>query len=268
MVAIAHFVAISLYLGATALAAAPFARPVRAPVRGVLVILLFGVVAHAGGLALIAARAGQAPFTGLGPALSFAGLTLALSLLLVEALARDVSLTLVAAPLAAVPTIAANIVGFVPLAEPGGAQGVWLLAHIALSFIGIAAFGTAAAAGTMYLVERRELKSRRFGAVFRFFPPLDTLDRMNHVAAIAGWLSLTLGVALAGTYAIAYREMDVPKIVWALGAWLAVSAIALGRILGGWKARRAAIVSSVGFAAVVVLYVAVRMAVAAPGRFL
>ena len=268
MVAIAHFVAISLYLGATALAAAPFARPMRAPVRGVSVLLALGVLAHAGGLVVLAARAGQAPFTGLGPALSFAGLLLALTLLIVEVLARDVSLTLAAAPLAAVPTVAANIIGFVPLAEPGGVKGVWLLAHIALSFGGIAAFGTAAAAGTMYLVERRELKSRRFGAVFRFFPPLDTLDRVNHAAAIAGWLSLTLGVALAGTYAIAYHEIDMPKIVWALCAWLAVTAIALGRVIGGWKARRAAIVSSVAFVAVVAFYVAMRIAVAAPGRFL
>lgn len=268
MIAIAHFVAISLYLGATALAAAPFARPVRAPVRGVVITLALGVLAHGSGLVLLAARAGQAPFTGLGPALSFAGAMLALSLLLVEWLGRDVSLTLVAAPLAAIPTIAANIIGFVPVAEPAGAQGVWLLAHIALSFIGIAAFGTAAAAGTMYLVQRRELKSRRFGAVFRFFPPLDTLDRMNHAAVIAGWLSLTLGVALAGTYAVSYQEIDVPKIAWALVAWLAVTAIALGRMVGGWKARRAAVVSSVAFAAVVVLYVALRIAVASPGRFL
>src|SRR5687768_4325487 len=113
MIAIAHFDAISLYVGATALAAAPFARPMRAPVRGVVIVLALGVLAHATGLIAVAAREGQAPLTGLGPALSFAGLLLALTLLLVEILARDVSLTLVAAPLAAIPAIAANIIGFV-----------------------------------------------------------------------------------------------------------------------------------------------------------
>ena len=35
MIAIAHFNAISFYLGAAALAAAPFARPVNSPVRTV-----------------------------------------------------------------------------------------------------------------------------------------------------------------------------------------------------------------------------------------
>jgi HemX protein len=269
MTAIAHFVAITCYVGAAALAATPFARPVGAPVRGVVALLAAGVIAHAAGLFEYAMRVGQLPLTGLGPSLSFAGLVLAATLLIVELAAKDVSLTLVAAPLAAVPTVCANLIGLVPGLEPAGARGTWLFAHIALSFLGIAAFATAAAAGCMYLVERRELKSRRFGAIFRFFPPLDTLDRVNHVAAIAGWLGLTLGVVLAVTYSLAYRELSVLKVVWAMGAWVAVSGIALGRVVGGWQARRAAIYSSVSFAAVVVLYVAFRFAESnGGGRFL
>jgi HemX protein len=269
MTAIAHFVAITCYLGAAALAATPFARPVGAPVRGVIALLGVGVLAHVAGLLVYAQRVGQLPLTGLGPSLSFAGLVLAATLLIVEIAAHDVSLTLVAAPLAAVPTMCASLIGLIPGVEPAGARGAWLFAHIALSFVGIAAFGTAAAAGCMYLVERRELKSRRFGAIYRFFPPLATLDRVNHVAAIAGWLGLTLGVVLAVTYSLAYRELSVLKVVWAMGAWLAVSGIALGRIVGGWQARRAAIYSSVSFAAVVVLYVAFRFAETnGGGRFL
>jgi ABC-type uncharacterized transport system permease subunit len=269
MTAIAHFVAITCYIGAAALAATPFARPVGAPVRGVAVILAAGVLAHLTGLVSYARHVGQLPLTGLGPSLSFAGLVLAATLLVVELIARDVSLTLVTAPLAAVPTICANLIGFTPGVEPPGARGAWLFAHIALSFLGIAAFGTAAAAGCMYLVERRELKSRRFGAIFRFFPPLATLDRVNHVAAIAGWLGLTLGVVLAVTYSVAYRELSLPKVVWASGAWLAASGIALGRVVGGWQARRAAIYSSVSFAAIIALYVAFRMAETdGGGRFL
>src|SRR6476661_8132942 len=268
MTAIAHFIAITCYIGAAALAATPFARPVGAPVRSVAVVLAVGVLAHAAGLLAYVERVGQLPLTGLGPSLSFAGLVLAATLLIVEVVARDVSLTLVAAPLAAVPTTCANLIGFIPGTEPVGARGAWLVAHIALSFLGIAAFGTAAAAGCMYLVERRELKSRRFGAIYRFFPPLATLDRVNHVAAIAGWLGLTLGVVLAVTYSIAYREMNLPQLMWGTGAWVAVSGIAVGRVIGGWQARRAAIYSSITFIAVLVLYVAIRVAGPAAGKFL
>lgn len=269
MTAIAHFLAISLYLAAAALAATPFARPVAAPVRGVVALLAIGVAAHAAALLAYVLRVGQLPLTGLGPSLSFAGFVLAGTLLVVELMARDVTLTLVAAPLAAIPTLFANLLGMVPGVEPPGARGAWLVAHIALSFLGIAAFGTAAAAGLMYLVEHRDLKSRRFGAIYRFFPPLATLDRVNHVAAVAGWLGLTLGVVLAVTYSLAYGELSLLKVIWATGAWLAVSGIALGRVVGGWQARRAAIYSSVSFAAVVLLYVAFRVAETnGRGRFL
>ncbi len=270
MIAIAHFIAISCYLGAAALAAVPFARPVTAPVRGVAALLAMGVAAHVAGLLAFALQARAVPLTGLGPSLSFAGVVLAFTLLLVELLAKDVSLALVAAPLAAVPTICANVIGLTPgrVAEGGGARGVWLFAHIALSFVGIAAFATAAAAGAMYLMQRRELKSRRFGTIFRFFPPLATLDRVNHVAAIAGWLGLTLGVVLASTYSVEYHEMNMPQLLWGGGAWLAATFVALGRVTRGWQAHRAAKYSGLAFVAVLVLYLAFRVAAPATGQFL
>ncbi len=269
MTAIAHFIAITCYIGAAALAATPFARPVAAPVRGVTLVLGAGVLAHAIALLVFALRVGQLPLTGLGPSLSFAGFVLAATLLVVEIAARDVSLTLVAAPLAAVPTAVANLIGLVPGVDPSGIRGAWLGAHIALSFIGMAAFATAAAAGCMYLVEGRELKSRRFGAIYRFFPPLATLDRVNHLGSIAGWLGLTLGVVLAISYSLSYPDVGTAKVVWACGAWLAVTGLALGRVVGGWQARRAAVYSSVSFAAIVVLYVAFRVAESnGGGRFL
>jgi ABC-type transport system involved in cytochrome c biogenesis permease subunit len=61
----------------------------------------------------------------------------------------------------------------------------------------------------------------------------------------------------------------VPKLIWATAAWLAVSGVALGRMTAGWQARRAALYSSVSFAAVMLLYVAFRVAETnAGGRFL
>lgn len=268
MIAIAHFVAISCYLGAAALAAVPLARPVQAPRRGVAGLLGLGVAAHTVGLLIFARAAGTLPLTGLGPALSFGGLVIAITLLVAECLAREVSLTVIVAPLAAIPTTAANIIGFTPGVSAGGLRGVWLFAHITLSFLGIAAFATAAGAGAMYLAQRRELKSHRFDTLFRFFPPLATLDRVNHLAAIVGWLGLTLGVVLAGAYSVEYRQLNVPQLVWGTGAWLAVSWIALGRVVRGWQARRAAMYSGVAFALVLALYLAMRVAGPMPGQFL
>ena len=63
MTAIAHFVAISCYVGAAALAAMPFVRPVGAPVRGVVALLAAGVLAHLAGLVVYARAVGQLPLT-------------------------------------------------------------------------------------------------------------------------------------------------------------------------------------------------------------
>lgn len=258
MIAIAHLIAVSCYLGAAALAATPFVRPVSAPVRVVSGVLATGVAAHLVALALAAAALGRLPVTGFGPALSVGAMLLAATLLVAEVAARDASLSLVAAPLAAIATGLALVAGLDPLPDPPGLKGAWLFAHIVLSFLGIAAFATAGAAGAVYLLQRRELRSRRFGAIFRLFPPLETLDRVNHVAAVAGWLNLTIGIVLAVGYAITYRAVDIPEVVWGSSAWACVTALTFGRLLAGWQARRAAMVASVSFASVVALYVAVR----------
>src|SRR2546423_13431683 len=247
MIATAHFIAVTFYLAASAIAALPFARRVKAPVIWVVVVLLLGIGAHETALAWLTRQTGAASLTGLGPALSFAGLALAISLVVVESLAREVSLTLVAAPVAALVTMAGNLAGLHPFLEPQGTRAVWLTMHIVLSFVGIAAYATAAAAGVMYLVARRELKSARFGAIFRFFPPLDTLDRVNHVASIAGFFGLTLGLSLAIAYSFQYRALVVPQIIWGTAAWIGVSALVLGRGLRGWQARRAALMAAGSF---------------------
>jgi len=268
MLVIAHAIAISCYIAAAGLAAAPFARPIAAPVRGVVTLLSAGVAVHLVALLAYTWQFGSPPLTGLGPALSTAAFLVAVTLLGVETLAREVSLTLVTAPLAALVTIGAITSPMSPGPTARAAGTVWLVLHVALSLLGLAAFAAAAASGVMYLLERRELKSRRFGAIFRFFPPLETLDRVNHLAAIAGWVGLTLGVVLATTYSLAYHELNLPQIVWGTGAWLAASCIAFGRVTRGWQAQRAAKYSSAAFVAVLVLYVAFRVVDPTAGKFL
>jgi HemX protein len=268
MIVIAHAIAITFYIAAAGLAAAPFARPIAAPVRGVATLLSAGVAVHLVALLAFSWQFGQPPLTGLGPALSFAAFLVAVTLLAVELLAREVSLTLVTAPLAAIVTISALASPMVPGPTAPTAGAFWLHLHVALSFLGFAAFATAAASGTTYLLERRELKSRRFGAIFRFFPPLETLDRVNHLAVVCGWLALTVGTALAVGYAIVYQDADRLKVIWGITAWNAVTALTIGRVVAGWKAARAALWSGVFFAAVVALYVAFRAIGPRAGEFL
>jgi ABC-type uncharacterized transport system permease subunit len=77
-----------------------------------------------------------------------------------------------------------------------------------------------------------------------------------------------MGVILATTYSVTYRELNLPQIVWGTGAWLAVSCVAFGRMTRGWQAQRAAKYSSAAFIAVLVLYVAFRVVEPTAGKFL
>jgi hypothetical protein len=56
--------------------------------------------------------------------------------------------------------------------------------------------------------------------------------------------------------------------LWGGGAWLAVTLVALGRVTRAWQAQRAAKYSGLAFVAVLVLYVAFRVAAPAMGQFL
>lgn len=268
MIAIAHFLAISCYLGATALAAIPLARPVPAPTGRVASLLAVGIIAHIVALSLVMRASGELPFTGLGPALSSAGCALAVILLLVEVAAKDVSLTLAAAPLAALVTIAANVTSMRPVADAAAGRSIWLAWHIVLAFLGIAAYGTGAAAGAVYLLARRELRSRKFGSILRVFPSLDTLDRVNHLSVIGGFLGLTLAIALAASYAVTYKSFPVLELIWGVSAWATIAVLAAGRLVGGWQARRAAFLTTIGFLAVLAAYVVLRINETSGGQFL
>ncbi len=268
MIVVALLFAALCYATAAGLAAIPLARPIGPPVRAVLAVLTVGVAAHLCAAVAMGFSMRQMPVSGLGPALSFAGLAMAASLLLAEFIVRDVTLSLIAAPLAAGVTAAAVMFGWHTVGEPGGARGAWLTSHVALSFVGLAALATAAAAGALYLVERRELKSHRFGSVFRAFPPLETLDRVNHLSALVAWVALTLGLVLAVTYAAAYGQFVGPQVVWGGLAWLAAAGLAGGRQLAGWRARRAAVAATIAFGLVITSYLAVRAIATRPGHFL
>ena len=91
---------------------------------------------------------------------------------------------------------------------------------------------------------------------------------MRDPISIACFLALTTGLALAAAYSSAYRTVVLPQLVWGLGAWVCIGALALGRMLRGLQARRAAILSAITFASVMLMYVVFRVSTLNRGQFL
>ncbi|MEW5725461.1 MAG: cytochrome c biogenesis protein CcsA, partial [Thermodesulfobacteriota bacterium] len=126
-----------------------------------------------------------------------------------------------------------------------------LTAHLGSVFAGYGFFGLAFVAGIMYLLQERQIKSKRPGAIFHRLPSLHVLDHMNHYCLTLGFPLMTLGLitgsALAQLTLGTYWRWD-PKEVWSLVLWLVYAALLHQRLTVGWRGRRAALMALAGFA--------------------
>jgi ABC-type uncharacterized transport system permease subunit len=135
--------------------------------------------------------------------------------------------------------------------EPPPGSG-WVVVHVALVLIGLAALVLNFVGALMYLLQERQLKSRRFGAVYHWLPPLETLDRLTFVPLTIGFPFLTVGLALgvvsAGQAWGSPVAFDPLAFISAL-MWLLYAATLAFRVVGHWRGRRAAYFAIAGFCA-------------------
>jgi ABC-type uncharacterized transport system permease subunit len=262
VVLVPHLLALGLYGLATALALAPFAG-LRAPPRAwTLGVPLTGIACHVVGAAQLA------PF-GLGPALSILALFLMMLQVLAERVFRAAAVGLFTGPLATGLVSVALLIGLGPGLAPSGGRSAWSILHITVSMLGLALLALAFIAAALYLLQFRELKTKRFGPVFRLFPPLERLDRLNHLSLVTGFPAVTLGVLLG--YGVRFAgdvPVDAAQVVWGSFTWAVLGSAVWVRVVRHWAGRRAALASIVGFAAVLLVYLALKLAEPGTQRFL
>ncbi|HEX8696518.1 MAG TPA: cytochrome c biogenesis protein CcsA [Longimicrobium sp.] len=271
MTATLHLAALALYALAAALLGLSLARSHRRLPAVATAVLGGALVLHAAALVLYRGEHGVLPLVGLGPSLSVLAFLIAAGSLGLATLGRTGPVGLVLVPVAAAIAAIAEIAGVHPSGDSAAFRGPWFVLHVVLAFLGYAGLTVAFAAGLMYLVQFRELKSKRFGAVFRFFPPLDTLDRIGRGALLVGMPALTLALLLGWAWSAQFgppMSPGNPKVVWGVLSWLVFAAALAARAGGGRRARRAALASVLGFAVVVVWYLLLRVGEGSGGGFL
>jgi ABC-type uncharacterized transport system permease subunit len=171
------------------------------------------------------------------------------------------------APLALTSLLATNFVR--PGGEPGEKiKGFILPFHVTLSLFGVALFGLAFSAATLYLVQERLVKRKQIDGVSRRLPPLDILDRAEHRFLLAGFPLLTIGI-VTGTLWARRVEMgapaDVLRAAFGYVTWLVIASVLFLRAAAGWRGRRAAYGTIAGFGfAVLVLVLYLTRAAPAP----
>jgi cytochrome c-type biogenesis protein CcsB len=138
------------------------------------------------------------------------------------------------------------------LAPPLTSIGVW--AHVVLTLLGNAAFALACCGALMYLLQERQLKSKHPGVLSDRLPSLKLLDDLCHLALSLGFPLLTLGLLTGALLAHAtwgtFLTWD-GKQIWSIATWVFYAALLHGRMAGGWRGRKAAILSIIGFCGVV-----------------
>jgi cytochrome c-type biogenesis protein CcsB len=138
----------------------------------------------------------------------------------------------------------------------------WLYIHVVSSFLGEAAFALAFVVSTVYLLQEGRIRKKQLGGLFLRLPDLNQLDELNYRLLTMGFPLLSLGIitgALWAQYAWgSYWSWD-PKETWSLITWLIYAAILHGRMTVGWRGRRAAVLSVIGFGAVMFTFLGVNL---------
>lgn len=161
-------------------------------------------------------------------------------------------------PLAFLSLVSAAIVPSETPALQPVFQTVWV--HVTLSILGTVGFAVAFVAGVMYLMQDRLLKSKQFNVLSFKLPPLDVLDTLNQRSILWGFPLLTLGIltgAISAQLTLgAYVSWNSEQI-WALVTWVFYFVVLMGRVTVGWRAKKAAYLTIVGFTGVLLTFVGV-----------
>jgi len=202
---------------------------------------------------------GHAPLSNLYESLIFFAWTIMLLYMIVEWRTKNRTFGTFVTPLAFLamayasfsPNISSHIQPLIPALKSN-----WLISHVITCFFGYAALGLAFGLSLMYLLKRLDTQKRK-SIFLRLIPRQSILDDLNYQMTVVGFLMLTLGINTGSVWAHsawgAYWTWD-PKETWSLITWLVYASVIHSRMVRGWKGKKIAILSIIGFSCVLFTY--------------
>jgi cytochrome c-type biogenesis protein CcsB len=130
----------------------------------------------------------------------------------------------------------------------------WIAIHVSAAIIATGAFTVAGATTFLYLLKaRQEAKAAAAGPGFlSHLPGADVLDRLVLRVTMFAFPIWTAAIIMGAIWADEawgrYWGWD-PKEIWSFVTWIVYAAYLHARATAGWKGRKAAVLSLVGFAA-------------------
>jgi cytochrome c-type biogenesis protein CcsB len=227
-------------------------------------LLATGCGAHILSTIHLATRAGHLPLTNMQESLSFFSLMIIGAFLIFERRYKVTTLGSFVTPVALVMLIASSALHGELRQLPPILQSNWFWFHALLAFVSYAAFAIAFGVSVIYLIQRHFLKAKHFGVLFQRLPPLETLDEISYRSLAVGFPLLSIAIisgAIWSEKAVGtYWNWD-PKQTWSLITWLIYAALLHGRLTIGWRGKRAAILSIIGFSVLLITFLGMKHSV-------
>jgi ABC-type transport system involved in cytochrome c biogenesis permease subunit len=260
-------VPLALYAGALVAYAWHFAQ--RNPLigRSASTLLIAAALAHTFVIGMQTMEAGHVPVGSATSAISTFVWLLALSYLYTEMTTDERAMGVFILPLLvalqAIPAVRPGV-------EERAAvlQGPLFGVHVSSLLFAYASFALACVIGITYVLLFKEIKAKHLGFFYARLPSLQVLDRMNQRAIVIGWVFLTIGMIVGAVWALQARggyaagdprvqamSLQDPKIFVALVCWVVYSFELFAARRIGWGGRRAAYLSALGFAIVLLNFV-------------
>src|SRR5437867_3969712 len=234
--------------------------------RAATTLLVFAALSHTFVIGMETMNAGQVPVAGKTSAISTFVWLLAVAYLYTEMTTDERAMGVFILPLlVALQAIPA----FQPSAEEPAAvlRGPLFGIHVSALLFAYASFALACVIGITYVLLFKEIKAKHLGFFYARLPSLQVLDRMNQRVIVIGWAFLTVGLIVGALLVSQARSVDAsdprvqamslqgPKIFVALVCWAVYSFELFAARRIGWGGRRAAYLSAIGFAIVMLNFV-------------
>jgi len=255
-------IALIFYFAATIVAIVLLFKSVKITSRIMLLLVVIGFASHTANIIYRYVAGGHIPITNFHEATSFFSWCIVLIFFILQFRYRISLLCAFIMPIVLVLMFSSSMLPkeIKPLSPV--LQSYWLGIHTVVAFLGNAAFALASGIGTMYLVQEHYVKSKHLGGLFGRLPSLQTLDELNYRLITLGFPLLTLAIITGALWAESawgsYWRWDTRE-VWSLITWFIYAIVLHARLTAGWRGRRAAILSILGFITILAAFFGIKL---------
>jgi cytochrome c-type biogenesis protein CcsB len=221
-------------------------------------ILLAGALFHGAALVMHTASTGHLPADTIQESLSLFAWVFVVTYLILQIRLQLRILGSFVSPLAVVFMLSSSLLPSQIMLKSEFIKSGWVIVHVASIFLANALFTLAFSVGVMYLLQERHIKKKNFGFLYERLPSLERLDSIAHYCIMSGFPLMTAGLITGFAYAAIVWHSPWnwdPKEILSLVTWIIYAVLVHERLAVGWRGRRAAWLSILGFSAILLTFV-------------